>query len=449
VANEEELARAVATAVLGLDTLWGGDVMNPSGAGRFIADSWFSDEPLPPAYTHPAARRLREGGGISAKAPDGAAVDAYLTAVDVPGAIAAVAAAARAEGSRRGGYLDGLAESLDVMWALGLELLGRGPRVSYERCVMASTGRAPEPSQPDEKRERLAELLCAAGHDVRGPEALLAAVDAWRRARLVPAKSLQSLARAFIAQLEAGTARHVVPHLPSELHAIPRANVTFLPLADAFFSGSMNYLGHDRMPDGAPRYEATYEVNASLELAIPELANLVAHEVVPGHVTTFALLHALHARGRLGFEGSVLTLNTRFATLSEGIANHAILLAYGVNDVLELPDPELRIGTLLALLQDDAKNQCSWLTWQEEGPEAEVAAAIRRDCLVSAERAGKLAGGWGRHPLSGRMGLPAYRAGTEKVAALRRAHPPERVLPALFGAKGLVDIVTIDEAIAG
>ena len=53
----------VATAVLGLDTLWGGDVMNPSGTGRFIADSWFSDEPLPAAYTAPeaAARCARRG----------------------------------------------------------------------------------------------------------------------------------------------------------------------------------------------------------------------------------------------------------------------------------------------------------------------------------------------------------------------------------------------------
>jgi hypothetical protein len=41
----------VADAVLGIDTLWGGDVLCSSGTGRFIADSWFSDEPLPAAYT--------------------------------------------------------------------------------------------------------------------------------------------------------------------------------------------------------------------------------------------------------------------------------------------------------------------------------------------------------------------------------------------------------------
>jgi hypothetical protein len=449
MANEAELASAVATAILGMDTLWGGDVTNPSGTGRFIADSWFSDAPLPAAYTHPAARRLREGGGVASKAPDRAAVDAYLAAVDVPAAIAAVAAAGRAEGGLRGRYLAGLAESLEVMWELVQELLGRGPRVPHDRCVLASTGKPPEPSRPEEKRRLVAELLREAGHAVDQPEALGAAVDEWRRDRLVPAKAIPSLAAAFIAQLDAGTARHVVPHLPAELHAIPRANITFLPIADAWFSGSMNYLGRDRTPEGAPRYEATYEINASLEIAIPEFAQLVAHEVVPGHVTTFALLQALYVRGKVGFEGTVLTMNTRCAALSEGIANNAILMAYGVNEIADLPDPDLRIGTLLALLQDDAKNQASWLTWHEGRPEADVAATLRREYLVTAERAPKLSGAWGRHPLLGRMYLPAYRAGTEKVAALRRAFPPARVLPALFGAKGMVDVVTIDDAVAG
>ena len=54
----DELARSLAEAIIGIDTLWGGDVMCASGAGRFIADSWFADEPLPHAYTASAAARL-------------------------------------------------------------------------------------------------------------------------------------------------------------------------------------------------------------------------------------------------------------------------------------------------------------------------------------------------------------------------------------------------------
>src|SRR5674476_1273705 len=84
----------IGNAILGIDTIWGGDVMCASGTGRFIADSWFSDQPLPRAYTLAEAALVRHSGGVSAKAPDVAAIDAYLAQVDIPGAIAGMKTAA-------------------------------------------------------------------------------------------------------------------------------------------------------------------------------------------------------------------------------------------------------------------------------------------------------------------------------------------------------------------
>lgn len=438
----------VADAILGIDTLWGGDVMNPSGTGRFIADSWFSDKPLPPAYTHATAARVRASGGVGAAQPDRDAIEAYLAAVDVAGAIAGMASEGRARGGLRGAYLAGLAGCFEAMWELVQEILGRGDAVPYERCVRASTGRPPEPSDPRAKRERVRELLDRAGHPALDGAGLLAAVDAWRRERVVPGKSIPALGAAFIAEFDALAARNVVPYLPAPLKGVPRANIRFLPIKDAWFSGSMNYLGRARKPDGSPEYEATYEINASLQISVPEFQQLVSHEVVPGHVTTFAWLQNLFVRGEVGFEASVLTMNTRAAALFEGIANNAILMAHGVREVDELPDEDVQIGVLLALLQDDAKNQSSFLTWGEKAPQKDVAATLRRDFLVSEERADKLSGAWGRHPLLGRMYLPAYRTGTERVAAIRRSQPPGKALPALFGCRGLVDVVTIGDALA-
>jgi hypothetical protein len=247
--------------------------------------------------------------------------------------------------------------------------------------------------------------------------------------------------------MEDGTRRHVVPHLPASLREIPRANVRFLPIEDAWFSGSMNYLGRARRPDGGPEFEATYEINAALQISVPEFAQLVSHEVVPGHATNFALAHALYVERKLGFEATVMTMNTPSSALAEGLANNAILMAFGVKEVDELPDDELKVGVLLALLQDDAKNQSAWLTWREGRPQAEVAATLRRDYLCTEERADKLSGAWGRHPLTGRMYLPAYRAGTEKVAELRRTHPDERVIPAIYLCRGMVDVVTVDRVL--
>jgi hypothetical protein len=441
----DTVGKYVADAVLGIDTLWGGDVMCPSGTGRFIADSWYSDEPLPLAYTAASAARLRETGGVGGKDVDRNAVNKYLAEVDLPKAIAGVRKEAASIGDLRGQYLDGMAMCLEVMWDLAMEIVGKGPAVPYSRCVEASTGRAPEPSKPEGKRDRVAELLNRGGYSTK--DGLLGAVDAWRRERTSPMGSVKALGGAVIAYFDNLSAANLMPYLPKELSNVPRANIDFMPIKDAWFSGSMNYLGRKRNGDGTPQYEASYEINASLQISFPEFQQLVSHEVVPGHVTTFAYLQNQYARSQAGFEATVLTMNTRAATLFEGIANNAILIAHGVNSVEELPDEDMQIGVLLALLQDDAKNQSSYLTWGEGKPQAEIAKTLRNDFLVSEERADKLSGAWGRHPLLGRMYLPAYRAGTDKVAALRRTYPAERVLPAIYGCFGMVDIMTVDEVL--
>jgi hypothetical protein len=441
----DKVGEFVADAVLGIDTLWGGDVMCPSGTGRFIADSWFSDEPLPAAYTTPAAARVRETGGVGGKTVDRAAVEAYLREVDLPKAMDGMCAEAEKIGGLRGQYLAGLTLCLRTMWDLAMEILGQGKPVPYERSVQASTGKLPEPSQPQAKRDRVAQLLDRGGYSTA--DGLLGAVDAWRRERNVPMASVRALGAAVIAYFDHLSAANLLPLLPKELANVPRANIDFLPIKDAWFSGSMNYLGRARNADGSPKYEASYEINASLQISFPEFQQLISHEVVPGHVTTFAYLQNLYVRGLAGFETTVLTMNTRAATLFEGLANNAILIAHGVTEIEQLPDDDMQIGVLLALLQDDAKNQSSYLTWGEGKPQADVAATLRRDFLVSEERADKLSGAWGRHPLLGRMYLPAYRAGTERVAQLRRSFPSERVLPAIYGCFGLVDIQTVDEVL--
>jgi len=444
----EQIGKLVADAVIGIDTLWGGDVLCASGTGRFIADSWFSDEPLPLAYTIPSAARIRQAGGVTGKELNKKDVEEYVRQIDLPG----IAKEIRREGARitglRGSYLAGLATCVEVMWDLAMEVLGKGAPVSYGRCVEASTGGAPEKSKPEVKRERVAELLRRSSYTIEGENGVQKAVDAWRAERLVPMASVRALGNAVIAQYDRLCERNLTAHLPKELAGVPRANIEFLPIKDAWFSGSMNYIGRARNEDGTPKYEATYEINASLRMSVPEFEQLVSHEVVPGHVTTFAYLQNLYVRGLAGFEATVLTMNTRAATLFEGIANNAILIAHGVTSVDQLPDEDLQIGVNLALLQDDAKNQASYLTWNEKMPREDVAHILRQDFLVTEERADKLSGAWGRHPLLGRMYLPAYRAGTERVAELRRSFPAGKVLPALYGCRGLVDVETVQDAIA-
>src|SRR6202142_3841384 len=131
--EKDRVGAYVADAVLGIDTLWGGDVMCASGTGRFIADSWFSDQPLPAAYTHPAAARLRQSGGVAGKSVDREAAEQTLREVALPKAVAGVREeAAKLTGPTailRKPYLIGLADSLETMWDLAMEVLGKGAPV--------------------------------------------------------------------------------------------------------------------------------------------------------------------------------------------------------------------------------------------------------------------------------------------------------------------------------
>ena len=113
-----------------------------------------------------------------------------------------------------------------------------------------------------------------------------------------------------------------------------------------------------------------------------------------------------------------------------------------MTDLDQLPDRDLKIGLLLALLQDDAKNQSSYLTWKEGRPQPEVATELRRDYLVSEERADKLSGAWAAS--APRSDVPAgLSLRNEVVADLRRRHVAADVLPLLYACDGVVDAITV------
>ena len=106
---------------------------------------------------------------------------------------------------------------METMWDLAMEVLSKGDPVPYARSVEASTGRAPEPSRPETKRERVAELLGHAGFKFAGGNELLQAVDSWRRDRIIPMASVRGLGAAVIAHFDNLSTNNLVPYLPAEL----------------------------------------------------------------------------------------------------------------------------------------------------------------------------------------------------------------------------------------
>src|SRR6185437_8042266 len=149
--------------------------------------------PLPVAYTHSAAARLRARGGVASKNVDREAAELYLREVDLPKAIHGIRSEAAKADKLRQSYLEGLTLCMEAMWDLAMEVLGKGDPVPYARSVEASTAKPPEPSRPESKRARVAELLGRAGFKSSTDAELLQAVDAWRRDRIIPMASVRGL----------------------------------------------------------------------------------------------------------------------------------------------------------------------------------------------------------------------------------------------------------------
>lgn len=439
-----EYERAVANAIISVDTLWGGDVNCRSGTGRVIADSYFSWKDLPEAYEGTDADTVRKSGGVSAKEPDKPAIRAYLDRTRPTDHIDAMERLADGFDPLRKEVVSGLANALRVELDLALERVGEGPTVDYERCVVAAMGEPAKEADTKEDLMRVRELLAELGEKIpAGEEGLTQAVDAFRKRTWIGHEGIAKASERVIAHLEEMVLKNFVPHLPESLRSVPRSNVAFQLIEDAWFSGSMNYIGRARRDDGTPAYEAEYEINAKIEKSQAEFLHLVAHEVVPGHVTTFAYIQDLFHRGEAGFESTILTMNTRFSTLAEGIANTGLLLAYGVRSADELPSPEHRLGVALSQLEDAAKNNASYYTYVDAMPAEEIKRRLRQQCMATPERANKLTDAWAQHPLMGRAYMPSYRYGTDLVLSLLKEHGAAKMIPILYGAKGICDCVTV------
>lgn len=438
----------IATAIIGVDTLWGGNVDDVSGTNRFIADSYFSDYELPPCFFDVTADALRQTGGVLGKKVSNEDISAFVEKFAIREAIEFIKSGASATTEAQKKYQARMGKALEAMLDLALAQRHLGPEISYAYLVEAGTGFAPQLFDVSDLRVQIITLLETMGE---GPSVhhgnLLAAVDAWRKKRLVSSHQMAAVNKILIPQLDALTIKNILPHLPSEFAKVPRANVVFKPIEGAHFSGSLNYLGKERNSDGSPNFEAVYEINAQIEISNTEFETLVAHEVVPGHVMTTSLFHysCFTKAPGFGFESTIFPMCSPAATLSEGVANIAFLLANGWQSEVEIIDPDTRLAMLLGTMQDYGKANISYRLYQEKMEPAKVAELTRSECLLTEERAEKLTFAWGAHPLLGTMYLPAYAVGTNVVGDALKKYGAAKLIPVIYGACGPVDILSLTE----
>ena len=85
----------------------------------------------------------------------------------------------------------------------------------------------------------------------------------------------------------------------------------------------------------------------------------------------------------------------------------------------------------------------SRLIWPDE-----IKRRLRTHCLATKERADKLTDAWAQHPLMGRAYMPSYRYGTDLVLKLVKDHQPSEIIPVLYGARGMIDAVTVQKVLS-
>ncbi len=216
-----EHEETMATIILGVDTLWGGDVMNPSGKGRFIADTYFSGKPLPAWYPAERFSSLRLQGGAAGKATSKDVYDATRH-LQLREALRAMRMDTRRvvlhpSQIMQSRYINGLTRSLDIMLNMAFEAVGLHDGVKYRHSVVAATGTHPKIFDVTAERQKVHDLLELMGE---GPSQhggnLYDAVSAWRAKRLVSRNEMGPLSQEIITRLNAGTEQYVLPHLPEQ-----------------------------------------------------------------------------------------------------------------------------------------------------------------------------------------------------------------------------------------
>ena len=231
----------------------------------------------------------------------------------------------------------------------------------------------------EEAIAKLDDLLAGSG-DIAARE------QALRAKLVVPKEKIEEVSSFIVAEFRERTlARFSLPEGESfELHLV----------SDKPWSGYNWYLGD---------YRSRVDINTNLPTYLPNLPNLIAHEVYPGHHTEHALKerHLLNEAGHL--EHAILLINAPECVVSEGVATWALetvmaedeladWLADDLAPPLGIAGEEVRRMLAVGRAKKDLRGvsgNAALLLYEDGRSEAEVLEYIERYALRKPEEARK------------------------------------------------------------
>ena len=283
----------------------------------------------------------------------------------------------------------------------GLEVVARklaGEQIGYadevERCYAIRPQRVPE--------ERFEEAHQALDEVLPPGDTLAERYQRWREGDVVSADEIESVLEMLNARLRERT---------QELLGLPEGETTELELVSGEHWSAYNYyLGGLR---------SRVAVNTDIPLNASIVAQLVAHELYPGHHTEHAWKEQLLYRERGQLEESVLMYGTPQSVIGEGIAELAIEMVVEdhdafVADVLGAWGIDYDVDTGRRIRQareplDRVPNNAALLLHEDGVSSEEAKAYLQRWGLVSEQRAQHTIG-FVTHPI-GRTYITTYTDG--------------------------------------
>lgn len=440
----------LATLVLGVDTLWGGNVANPSGTKHFIADSWTSGAPFPEIMNDPFAAELRaDGAGVLTKKDQKREVRSFVEKYNLDTLPNTLRVQIRSiEDKDRATYLQNLVTALDMIRDRALAEVGLLEAPSYESMYMTAMHCPVTFPDPAPYREHLRSALSRVGFETSTSRDLLETLSAWQiKHKLSHAAVPETVARLnaeLLAKTRTALFEKVLPNVPGYAHALSDAafdGMEFQILQDATFTGSNAYRGGEC--EGRPLLRGLFEFNLQHTGTTQGMLHLCAHEMIPGHYLSNAMLDLFYQAGRLGFEATIGTMATPETVFLEGWAENAFELLYGSREAaIDAHDHNLDVVFAQCDLESLAKHNASVLYHRDKVSIEALQEKLATEYAQLPPLVKKLSGGFVRHPIVGIMYAPGYHLGTKIVSAAIAEYGSLAVARVGMYCDGIVDMTT-------
>ncbi len=448
-----EVEKKLSTLLIGVDTLYEGDIASDDQADRNVADAWFSDEPLPDIYFDEFSKEARDFAkkkGSTNILEDEQAVKKFVEKYNLEELYFEIYSDKSLTDGARTNMLN-LSTALDVILREFLSKYGSRAPTYDEKYIAATADVAGHPKiyDPTESRENLRKHLSSVGYETSSSRNLRETLLAWRNNRgIIKASDLAGVVTKVRSELLQKMRYNVLSKLDfnGAIDGVSFDSHSFVKFDNQDFTGYNTYKGGTE--NGKPALVGIFGYNTDHAPTLPEMTHITSHEVT-GHYLNGSVRDLLYRNKKLEFLSTVIVMCTPMAVFQEGWAQNIFEIIYGSREkAADEYGKDLLVALAMSDLHDIGKHNVSIL-YQREGKSLnDVKRYLADDCVQPDHYVDKLSRGWTTHKLIGPMYGPSYLIGRTVVNDAIKKHGNLTVAEIGYHLKGYVDIGTFQDKVS-